>query len=168
MIAPLKPSNSSGWDKMKSLRYLTVWLSMSGILAAAPIVEKHPQKDLIMRSLQRLVTERAKTDENHFFFLKRKDGIDWVYWREGRLLWSTEFEPYYEKKGATEIRARSVWDLRLCTPHKPINLDTDVVAKPEDIGSSTYLVSKDFVAAIVYDCVQDGELVVVRNAPTNR
>ena len=132
---------------------------------AAPVVEKHPQKDFILQSLQRLVDERSKVTENHFFILRKEDGEDWIYWREGRLLWSTDLAPYYEKKGPTEIRARAIWDLRLRTPWKPIDLDSGVVSKREDIGTSTYLVSKDFVADIVYDCVLDGELLTLQRKP---
>jgi hypothetical protein len=144
---------------------IVAFLAVVTTVAAGPLIEKHPQRDMVLRSLQRLVDEAAKKPENHFFFLRRADGCDWVYWREGRLLWATDMEPHYEKKGLTEQRARSIWDLRLRTPRKPIDLDSGVVPKQADVGSSTYLVSKDFVAEIVFDCVQDGDLVVVRKRP---
>ena len=150
------------------LRLLLFALALIAVEAAAPVIEKHPQKDLILQSLQRLVDERSKASENHFFILRRTDGQDWIYWREGRLLWATELVPYSEKKGPAELRARAVWDMRLRRPWKPIDLDTGVVPTREDIGSSTYLVSKDFVADIVFDCVLDGELLVVRKKKSNK
>ena len=135
---------------------------------AASFVENHPQRDFILHSLQRLVDERSKTLENHFFVLRKKNGKDWIYWREGRLLWATDLAPYYEQKGPTEIRARAVWDLRLRTPTKPIDLDTDVVPTSTDIGGSTYLVTRDFVADIVYECVLDGEILTLQKKAANQ
>jgi hypothetical protein len=135
---------------------------------AASVVEKHPQKDFIFQSLQRLVDECSKASENHFFVLRKKDGKDWIYWREGRLLWDTDLAPYYENKGPAEIRARAVWDLRLHTPRKPIDLDTDAVPAGTDVGGSTYLVTKDLVADIVYECVLDGEMLTLQKKEPNQ
>lgn len=140
------------------LLFVLLWTG----LPAAPIVENHPQKDMILQALQRLVDTRAKAPENHFFLVRRADGKDWVYWREGRLLWSAELEPYYEKKGLAEVRARAIWAGRLSTPQKAIDLATGVVPQPEDVGISSYLVTKQFVADIVSDCVLDGEMLTVR------
>lgn len=142
--------------------YLLLFVVALTAAGAASVVEKHPQKYFILRSLQRLVDERSKTPANHFFVLRRKDGKDWVYWQEGRLLWDTDLAPYYEKKGPGEIRARAVWDLRLCTPRNPIDLDTGVVPTGTDIGGSTYLVRRDFVADIVHECLLAGEMVTLQ------
>lgn len=120
---------------------------------------------MVFHSLQRLVDENSRVIENHFFIVRRKDGQDWVYWREGRALWKTDMTPYYEKKGPTEIRARAVWGLRLYAPFKPIDLDTRVTDKL-DQDRFDPRVTTDFVARIVYDCVLNGEIVtVVRRMP---
>jgi hypothetical protein len=41
-----------------------------------------------------------------------------------------------------------------------IDLDTDVVPTPDDIGGSTYLVDKPWVDAIVADCLKNAPLVI--------
>jgi len=123
-------------------------------------VDNNPQKEYIFEHLKRLTLQRPKDEVSHFFVLKRKDG-EWIYWREGRLLWRTELEPFCETKGKTEITAKAVWELRFSL-HKAIQLDTDVVPTAKDVHGSSVLVPKDYAANIIYECVLDGEIVEVR------
>ena len=136
-------------------------------LRAADLIAKHPQQDLIFQSLQRLVDNRATVSENHFFLVRRKDGQDWVYWQEGRKVWRTDLTPYCEKKGAAELRARAVWGLRLSDPWRAIELDTDVVAKLESADQWTNHVTQEVAAALIHDCVTDGELIMLKKKVLN-
>ena len=152
---------------MKVFAYLLIVGLGAACLGAAEIVAGHPQKDMIFRSLQRLVDQESKADVDHFFIVRRNDGRDWVYWREGRRLWVTDMTPYYEKKGRTEVRARAIWDLRLYAPFKPIDLDAWVTDK---LAQDRFdpRVTTDFVARIVYDCVLNGEMVTAHRRRPNQ
>ena len=134
-------------------------------LAANPLIENNPQKNYIIHSLQRLADESGTQEENHFFCFRRPDGKDWIYWREGRRLWDTVLEPYYEKESPAELTLQQVWDMRLYIPFKPIDLDTWVVPLGADISGGTFLMHRDFVTEVIYECVLDGELVEIRKAP---
>lgn len=143
---------------MKHLLVLLGLVLASDGMATPPIL-RHPQKDLIYSSLQRLVNAHTENADHHFFFLRTQNGKGWIYWREGALLWETILDPYYEKKGAGEIRARAVWDLRLISPWKPIDLQTDVATSKEQLTERPFLSTKEFVADVIFDCVTKGELV---------
>jgi hypothetical protein len=126
-------------------------------------IDKHPQREFIFEHLKRIASTRADETEHHFFILRRKDG-DWIYWREGRLIWRTELDPFYETKGKGEITARAVWTLRFSL-HKATDLDKHVVPTADDVHGSSCLVPKVYAANIVYECVLDGELVEIKQAP---
>lgn len=135
--------------------------------AAAPLIGHHKQQDLIERSLQRRVNESAKDDEvHHFYFVRLSPGNDWVYWPEGRLLWSTILDPYYEKKGPAEIRARAVWDLRLYCPRNPIDLDNGVVASEAELRPLDWHVTKAYAEKIIAECITQGEVITLRRKKT--
>lgn len=141
---------------------LTLWLVTAGASLAhgSPLVEQHPQRELILQSLQRCMDEHEHGSEIHFFFLRRADG-DWVYWREGRLLWKTTFDPFEEDAGPRQLRARAVWNLRLCTPRKPIDLDRSEVRAPSTAGRADHRRLNEDVPRIIADCVSNGEMVTV-------
>lgn len=101
-------------------------------------------------------------DEHHFFVKRRHDGRDWVYWREGRLLWLTLLEVEPEKKTPAEATARAVWRRQLHTPegHSPEALARD--SGPLSVAPP--LAPQAQVAEIVYDCVVHGEMVEVQRS----
>lgn len=143
------------------LRWFAFGFLLVSSLPAADLIARHPQRAFIVRALQRLVDDRGPDGENHFYLVRTKNGIDWVYWWEGHEFWSTDLHPYYEKKGRTELRARAIWALRLSVPRKSINLDTDLVAEESDIRGSTFLVTRSFAAEVVRECLVDGEQLIV-------
>ena len=129
---------------------------------AAPIttpVSNHPQRGLILKNLQLLVDDTAKEKENHFFVRHLAD-TDWIFWREGRRLLSTTFEPF---AGDKEMSADDAWGLRIRYCREQIDLDTAVVAQSEE--RPTNRVTRAFASDIVYECVLNGELVVVTKMP---
>lgn len=159
----------SGWDGLWGLeevmvagvkaKLAVILFSVIGFAwAKGPPIESHPQRELILKYLQLLVDDQAKNEENHFF-ARSIDGHDWIFWREGRQLMPTVFETVVSDQ---EMSADQAWQLRIRYCRKPIDLDTGVVARKEDIGPSTYKVTRDFVSKVIYECVLNGELVVVK------
>ncbi|MCX6953032.1 MAG: hypothetical protein NTV51_12835 [Verrucomicrobia bacterium] len=151
------------------MKRAALFLFLLGGVQAASLIERHPQKSLISHALQELVDRQGKEAENHFFVVRRKDGKDWVYWREGRILWETDMRPYYEKKGAGELRARAIWSLRLSTPWRALDLDTDVVSELRDSDRWTNHILKSEAESLIHECTVDGELLTItRNKKPNQ
>ncbi len=72
--------------------------------------------------------------------------VAWVYWKEGqRLTYWGAAAPGFASK-----------DTLLRSP-RDLDLETDVVATLKDVGSSTYLVSSDWVKSIQDNCIVHGE-----------
>jgi len=130
------------------------------------MIEGNPQKDMILANLQKLVDRDGKLETNHFFLLRRKDGCDWIFWREGRRLWDTTFEPYIEEKGAGEVRARVVWELRLLGSRDPVELDSDVANNEVEARNNRFAMPKAKADEIIFDCVLNGELVEILKGPS--
>jgi hypothetical protein len=126
------------------------------------LISRNPQKNFIIENMARLAKEQGHADVNHFYAV-RLATTDWVYWREGRRLLPTSLEPYWESKGATEIRARAVWRLRFVG--KSIDLENGVVPSDADRPSgTTFIVSEQYVAGLIYECVVNGEMVELTGA----
>lgn len=146
--------------EMKSrLLVLVLGILVAQNLGAARI-EDNPQREMIVDHLKRIAASRPSDPVAHFFVVQRKK-VSWIFWREGRLVWETTLEPYFEKKGRGEIAVTAVWGLRFSL-HKAIDLDSGVVPDDFDRAGSSFLVPRSYVADIVYDCVLNGELVEVR------
>jgi hypothetical protein len=124
-------------------------------------VGDHPQRDHILASLQLLVDETAKEEVNHFFAC-RIGGDDWIFWREGRLLMPTLFDVAAADE---EMTIDDIWKMRIRFCRKPIDLDSGVVRRRADVGTSTYFVSRRFVSGILHECVLDGELITLKKKP---
>jgi hypothetical protein len=146
---------------MKRFSLVLVALTIASLADGASIVDGNPQKAYILNGFRWLITEHGIHGTNHFFVFRKDTKNCWVYWREGMELWNTTFDPYYESPGKTELTVRAVWDMRFKARFKPIDLAKGVVSNGTDTGSSTYLVKKNYVADIVYDCVTRGELLEI-------
>jgi hypothetical protein len=95
----------------------------------------------------------AKTPQ-HFFVAKYIAGANrtFMYWVEGRKLWIMPLSSNIEE-GWAQVTNPSGGQL--------IDVDEDVVATNEEIGSSTYLVSQPWVAQRIYDTVVKGDLITL-------
>jgi hypothetical protein len=144
---------------MKRLLVLVLGIVVAQELGAARI-EDNPQREMIVDHLKRIAARRPGDPSVHFFVAQRKK-TSWIFWREGRLVWETILEPYFEKKGRGEISAAAVWGLRFSL-HKAVDLGSSVVPDDFDRAGSSFLEPRSYVADIVYDCVLNGELVEVR------
>ena len=108
----------------------------------------HPEQ-----TLSRLVRDKSGRGENHFcvvgYHLEDGSSIVWTHWQEGNaiILW----EPTVETE-APVVLAQS---------RRYLRLDRDVVATDDDVGASTYLVSRAWVDGILGDCEAHGIKFVV-------
>ncbi len=109
----------------------------------------------LLDSLQRVVNSKAQTIDNHFFVAKYPIGQSFTYmfWKEGRYLWMLDIG------GDDPGHWRSV---EFPSSGEFIQLDHDVVATPEEIGTSAYLVDQAWVNEKLYAAVIDGDLIVVQ------
>lgn len=102
-----------------------------------------------------MVNERAKEDKNHFFIAKYPATREYTYmlWREGNTLWILDI-------GDSEP-GHWHWAVRRPRSGTMIDLKEGVVPTDEEVGTSTYLVSQPWVDSIVYDAVQNGDLILI-------
>jgi hypothetical protein len=113
-----------------------------------------PGFGLLVKSLQKLV-DREATSLTSYFFIARfpnNQSTDFPYiymlWQEGKAIWILEL-------GGTKQKH---WDTVVLFPKggTRVDFDTDVVSRDEDVGTSTYLVSRPWVNEIIYRRVMEG------------
>jgi hypothetical protein len=143
---------------MKVALPLFVFASVVCGFAKEPSIVTHPQRAIILKSLQSLVDGRAQAEENHFF-VRRVDDVDWIFWREGRRLLSTTLEPF---AGDAEMSAEVAWDLRVRHCREQIDLDTAVVDR---VDAPRNVITRDLAFRVVFECAVNGELVIVKKKP---
>lgn len=103
--------------------------------------------------LQELVNAKAEQQINHFCIIgyrsPKGDSHAWVWWREGNslILWEPVADPEYPDS--------------LLLSRRFLDLDRDVVASEAQVGSSTYLVSKTWVAETQADCQRHGDQFLI-------
>ena len=76
-----------------------------------------------------------------------------MLWKEGRKLWIRDIG------GVDEY---SWLSMRMSTGGQFLDVDKDVVETQEEVGSSTYLVTRTWMNLNIYDAVIDGDLVTVQ------
>jgi hypothetical protein len=102
--------------------------------------------------LQNLVQRKGKALVNHISVVgyKYQDGDRhaWVYWPEDNaiILWSATNDEFPDQLSMT---------------NRYLHLDRDVVPTEKDTGTSTYLVSRDWVKKIRNDCAAHGDHFVI-------
>lgn len=111
-------------------------------------------KHLIDR-LKHVVAEKSKTPDNHFFIAKypANQSYTYMFWREGQFLWLLDIG------GDDPGHWRSV---EHPSGGEFIDLTKDVVATPEEIGTSTYLVDQLWVNERLYEAVMKGDLILIK------
>jgi hypothetical protein len=105
------------------------------------------------KRLEVLVRARGSQKLNHFcaigYRLPGGSEVAWVLWEEGKavILWEGSADPEYP--------------VELALSRRYLDLDKDVVATAEEVGSSTYLVTREWVKGITRDCEAHGDKFVV-------
>lgn len=158
-----------------SIRFKSVLGICLAVLLAVPLYTcaevKQPKQDDVKQSLlsikenigykhlldglQRVVNSKGKTKENHFFVANypASQSFTYMFWKEGRYLWLLDIG------GDDPGHWRSV---EFPSSGEFIQLDRDVVATPEEIGTSAYLVDQAWVNEKLYSAVIDGDLIIVK------
>lgn len=105
--------------------------------------------------VQALADEDGPPGENHFCIVGAEGTPTsaWVYWTEGNriLLW----EPLPEGAG------ESVRNKDLLMSRRSLRLDQDVAQTQEEVGTSTYLVTRAWVDELQAACAALGEKISV-------
>jgi hypothetical protein len=124
-------------------------------------ISQHPDYSPYVRpALRSLVAQSGVNRRNHFYICRVEifeGGYDhaWVYWRENRaiVLW----EPFrgYNARGDSDQTYDLVFSRRY------LRRDKDVVPTLEDVGGSSYLVTRQWWRETVRDCVQNGDRFVI-------
>lgn len=140
---------------------------LSACSTVKPEVEKTQEIDVISIldidgfdafkvTLSHIVNERnpdAKKTQ-HFYVAKydRAEGYTYMFWAEMKLLWIMPL-------GDTD--EESWLGVRYPSGGELIDLKSDVALTKNDIGSSTYRVSKDWAEERLFDSVIDGDLIII-------
>ena len=112
------------------------------------------------KRLEVLVRAKGTQKLNHFCAIgyRLPSGLElaWVHWKEGNavILWDGSADPEYP--------------LELALSRRYLDLDTDVVATSEEVGSSTYLVTQAWVKGVISDCEAHGDKFVVSRSKKQR
>ena len=123
---------------------------VAAYLPVTPVLQK-----MVDRADEDWLDKTATRGANHLYVArvsKWRDGVHstWVYWKEARavILW----EP-----GLTyDRREDELWLSR-----RFLSLKEDVVATPDEIGGSNYLMDRKSASELVADCVNKGDLFVI-------
>ena len=124
--------------------------------APAVSILDNPGLNHFKSALAEVIKEYATTPNpvNHFYISKypADSTITYMLWKEGRKFWimSLGNEDEYSWRGVLYPSGGQLLDL-----------DTDVVATQDEVGSSTYLVPQDWINERVYDAVVNGDLIVI-------
>jgi hypothetical protein len=132
-------------------------------------VQQHPYyRRNVIPALKELVASRAKSRTNHFY-VGRVEEFDGghssvlVFWKENNALVLWESQRGFGRDGKPDARydlsqSRRYW-----------RLDKDVVPTLEDVGWSSFLITKQDARTWVRDCVRYGTLYVIhRTARSNK
>lgn len=101
-----------------------------------------------------LMTDEGKAPLNNFYVvgynLRSGEQHAWVYWREGNavILWEPTIDS--TEPASLSMSRRYLW------------LNKDVVNSDAEVGTSTYLVTRDWVNGILRDCRKYGDHFIIR------
>jgi hypothetical protein len=122
-------------------------------------ITQHQAFKHLLASLKSFIqnTESQKT-RHHFFIAKYPPtrNYTYIFWLEGRGVWNVNVTGETLEHWQSSIEAPSGGAY--------VDLDTDVV---DDIGTSTYLVSKSWARQVIYDAVLNGDLVIIDKDSTH-
>ena len=154
--------------------FVVVFLIAAPTLAQSKIngqisVQQHPYyRKNVIPALKELVASRGKTRNNHFY-VGRVEEFDGghssvlVFWKENNALVLWESQRGFGRDGKADARydlsqSRRYW-----------RLDKDVVPTLDDVGWSSFLITKQDARTWVRDCVRYGTRYVIhRTARSNK
>ena len=143
-------------------RFRCTILSLAMLISSMVFADKKVSiKDLesfeAFKSTLSVIVHKWQPDTDkpqHFYVAKynSNDTVTYMFWQEMKLLWI--FFP--------DDRAKSDWyGIQFPSGGQLLDLTRDVVATAEEIGGSTYLVSKDWASEKLFETVIDGDLIIV-------
>ncbi|MEL7305289.1 MAG: hypothetical protein AAGJ56_05595 [Myxococcota bacterium] len=122
----------------------------------ADSVSEGPGAETFVEALQSVVdnADPPATGEQTFYTTRFNEDFEvfYLFWREARRVW------ILDSRNETLEHWRS---LRYPRGGTMLDLDEDVVATDEDVGTSTYLISRPWVADLLYDAVLHGERFII-------
>jgi len=96
----------------------------------------------------------------HFYLSNYNEDTEasYLYWAEMKLLWIIPIDQ-------TERVDNDPWlDIRYPSNGQLIDMKNDVVESNKEVGSSTYLVSKEWAEKRLFESVIEGDLILINNA----
>jgi hypothetical protein len=119
-----------------------------------------PHATCIASLLQRIVEDAGVHGSQRLYLgppIEENGGVVVrVYWQEARAILLIDTAIECNDNG--ELHEAS--DLGWYRPKARIDLDTDVVATPDDVGGSTYLVDKPWADAVIAECLKSAPLII--------
>jgi hypothetical protein len=132
-------------------------------------VRKHPDyAPHVIPALKRLVAQSGIKRRSHFYVCRVEtfeNGYDhaWVYWKENRAFVLWELLQGHNARGDSD----PTYDL--VDSRRYLERDEDVVPTLDDVGGSTFLVTRQWWRDTVQDCVRHGDsFVIYKRARTHR
>lgn len=146
-------------------QYKYVFIGLCLLLTATPIqaaepkisINNNPGYAYFLDNLRKLAAQQASIKQHHFYITRYRpsETAMYMFWREGRQLWIL----------STRNKTAEHWyaAIFMTGGGRHLDLDKDVVASQEDIGTSTYLVDQPWVNEKLYDAVINGDTVTINN-----
>lgn len=112
--------------------------------------------DAFTKTLHHIVKERSQNSKQtqHFYVSKYPEATKqtYMFWPEEKLLWIMHL-------GADD---EDSWlGVRYPNSGQLIDLSTSVVDTQQEVGSSSYLVTKEWASKHVFDAIINGDLIVI-------
>lgn len=128
--------------------------------AVAPSIRSHPHVRCVVALLERIVEDAGARGPQRLYLgpLEASDSGAFVrvYWPQDKAILSIDWPASCREEDLRIDDAALGW----YRTKARIDLDTDVVPTPEDIGGSTYLVDRAWVDRVVAAC-RRGRLLVI-------
>jgi hypothetical protein len=128
--------------------------------AASQSVQSHPHFRCVVALLERIVEDAGARGPQRLYVgpLERSDSGDFVrvYWPQDKAILSIDWPASCREEDLRIDDAALGW----YRTKARIDLDTDVVPTPEEIGGSSYLVDRAWVDRVVAAC-RRGHLLVI-------
>lgn len=112
--------------------------------------------DALKQTLNHIVQERSETPNQtqHFFISKYPTGENqtYMFWQEARMLWIMHLGGEDEE---------SWLGVRYPSSGQLIDLNTSVVNTQDEVGGSSYLVTKEWASHRMFDAIIHGDLIII-------